>query len=199
MFDLSLQMLLFRVVALLLIATAQGAALAGAAALLGDQGPRHDGRMTPSPAPHLDVVGGIAFVVFRLGWTKPVALDAAALRFGRLGVALVALAGLAACLALGVILELFQRPALMLLAGNLGLSLAAFLEVAAGLCVSFALFNALPLPPLTGGHFLQALYPPAGALFNRYRAVCVILLAALIATGLAERMLSPIFAALGAR
>ena len=199
MFDLSLQSLLFRVLALLLIAAAQGLALAGMAALLGDRGPKYDGRLTPSPAPHLDVIGGVAFVVFRMGWTKPVALDPAELRFGRPGLVLVALAGLGACAALGVVLELLRGPALTLLTGNLALGLAAFFEVASGLCLWFALFNILPIPPLTGGHFLQASHPPLYALLDRQRTICVIALVAFIVTGPAERLIAPLYAAVGGR
>jgi Zn-dependent protease len=199
MLDLSLQMLLFRVVALLLIAAAQGMALAGAAALLGDAGPKHDGRLTPSPAAHLDLVGGVAFVVFRLGWTKTVALDPQELRLGRGGIVLIVAAGLAACLGLSLVLAALRQPALLLFSGNFALGLAAFCDVASGLSLLFALFNVLPIPPLTGGHLLQALHPPLYAWADRQRAVCVIVVAALLATGLAERAIGPIYAAIGGR
>jgi Zn-dependent protease len=155
--------------------------------------------MSLSPAPHLDVVGGIAFVVFRLGWTKPVALDPRELRFGRLGLVIVAFAGLAACALLAILFEALRGPALTLFSGNFALGLAAFFDVAAGLALSFALFNLLPLPPLTGGHFLQALHPPLHALLERQQTICVIALAAFIVTGLAEKLVAPMYAALGGR
>ena len=47
--DLTLQLVVMRLFAGLIIATVQGATIAAVAVLLGDKGPRYDGRLTPAP------------------------------------------------------------------------------------------------------------------------------------------------------
>src|SRR5262249_38132215 len=96
--DYSLQQLVLRLVAMVFLAAVHGLAVAGAACALGDPGPRYDGRLTPHPLSHLDVLGTLAGV-FSAGWIKPIAIDPAELRTGRVGLVLVVLAGTAATLA----------------------------------------------------------------------------------------------------
>ncbi|MYZ46475.1 site-2 protease family protein [Propylenella binzhouense] len=191
MFDLTLQIVLFRLAGLLAIAGVHGAALAGSARLLGDPGPAYDGRLTLNPLPHLDFVGGIGLAFFRLGWVKPVAIDPAMLKAGRAGLALAALAGLAAVLLLAIALRAARQPLLMASTGNLALGGVALLDIAADLCRWFVIFNLIPVPPLTGGLFLQAVAPRATALLARYRAGVIAALAAFVASGWAFRVLHP--------
>ena len=75
MTDFTLQQIVLRFCALLLIVGAHGAAVAGAATALGDQGPRYDGRLSVNPLAHLDLLGLISGVLFSVGWIKPVAID----------------------------------------------------------------------------------------------------------------------------
>jgi Zn-dependent protease len=67
------------------------------------------------------------------------------------------LAGSAALLLVGYLLLLVVIPLLTLLPYTAGLTAAAFVRVAAQLCVWMALFSLLPIPPLAGAHFLAAL------------------------------------------
>ena len=82
-FDLTLNQLVLRLVAMVAIAAVHGLAVAGAAVALGDPGPRHDGRFTLNPLAHLDLLGATSGVLFSVGWIKPVAIDPALLRIGR--------------------------------------------------------------------------------------------------------------------
>jgi Zn-dependent protease len=66
-----------------------------------------------------------------------------------------------------------------------------FVETVGQLCVSFTLFNLLPLPPLTGQHLLVAVLPGARDALRRTQPYFAVLLALLIATGLMARLLSP--------
>jgi Zn-dependent protease len=193
MLDLTLQIVIFRAVALLPIAAVHGAAIAGAAYLLGDRGPRFDGRLTLSPLPHLDLVGSLGIVIFGLGWIRPVVIDPAKLRTGRAGLVLIAAAGIIANLVLAVVLQALRLPVLGVSQDSLGLSAVALLDLAAGLSVWFAVFNLIPLPPLTGGLVLRALAPPATAWLARYAMILIVVLAAFIISGLARTTLAPAY------
>jgi Zn-dependent protease len=154
--ELTVQLMVFRLLAGLIIATVQGATIAAVAVLLGDKGPRYDGRWTLMPFGHLDLLGLGSMMVSGFGWSKPVAIETAQLRFGRSGLVIAALAGSVALLAVGYLLLLLVIPALTLLPYTAGLSTAAFLRVAARLCVWVSLFTLLPVPPLAGAHLLAA-------------------------------------------
>jgi hypothetical protein len=56
-FDLSLDQLLIRAGACVIIVTIHGAALAAIARALGDRGPQFDERLTLNPVSHLDILG----------------------------------------------------------------------------------------------------------------------------------------------
>src|SRR5262249_49317916 len=73
--DFTLQELVSRLCAFVAIAGVRGAAIAAAACALGDQGPRHDGRLRLNPLAHLDLLGTVSGVLFSVGWAKPVAVD----------------------------------------------------------------------------------------------------------------------------
>jgi len=154
--ELTIQLVILRLLAGLIIATVQGLTIAAAAVLLGDNGPRYDKRLTLSPLSHVDIVGLASIMLSGFGWSKPVAIEMAKLRCGRWGLVLVVLAGNAALLAVGYLLLLLIIPMLTLLPYTAGITAAAFVRVAARLCVWTALFALLPLPPLAGAHLLAA-------------------------------------------
>lgn len=155
--DLTVQLMVLRLLAGLIIATLQGAAIAAVAVLLGDNGPRYDGRLTLLLFGHVDLLGLGALVLTGFGWGRPVAIEAGALRPGRWGLVAAVLAGSAVLLLAGVLLPLLAIPLLTLLDYTAGVSAAAFVREAARLCVWMALFSLVPIPPLAGAHFLAAL------------------------------------------
>ena len=154
--DLTLQSLAFRGLTLLIIAGVHGGIVAGTAVLLGDKGPKYDGRLTIVPAGHIDFLGAIGLLIFGLGWTKPMAIDARQFRVGRSGIFFVILAGFVSLLVTAALLDALIRPALTTLPHTAGLTTAAFLRAASSLSIWFALFNLIPVPPLTGGLLLDA-------------------------------------------
>lgn len=159
MFDLTLQQLVLRLVALVIIAGVHGIAVAAAACALGDPGPRHDGRLRINPFIHLDLLGTVSGVAFSVGWIKPIAIDPALLRPGRVGLIFVVIAGAAATLACAVVLR-FVRPLLLpMLEDTASQTAFALIETIGQLSVWFALVNVLPVPNLTGGHLLAAIMP----------------------------------------
>jgi Zn-dependent protease len=192
--DFSLQQLVLRLLAMVVIAGVHGVAVAGAACAMGDPGPRHDGRLTPNPLVHLDVLGTLAGV-FSAGWIRPIAIDPALLRTGRIGLVLVVLAGAAATLA-GVVALRVLRPYLLPLLPDTTSALAfAWIETIGEVGVWFAIANMLPLPPLTGAHLLVAIAPQWRDRLRRTQPYAAVLLAVLAVAGVFTRLLGPVYAA----
>jgi Zn-dependent protease len=192
--DFSLQQLVLRLLAMVVIAGVHGVAVAGAACAMGDPGPRHDGRLTPNPLVHLDVLGTLAGV-FSAGWIRPIAIDPALLRTGRIGLVLVVLAGAAATLA-GVVALRVLRPYLLPLLPDTTSALAfAWIETIGEVGAWFAIANMLPLPPLTGAHLLVAIAPQWRDRLRRTQPYAAVLLAVLAVAGVFTRLLGPVYAA----
>jgi Zn-dependent protease len=192
-FDLTPQQLILRFCALLFIAAVHGAAVAGAAVALGDAGPRHDGRLSLNPFAHLDILGSISAVLFSVGWIKPIAIDPAQLRPGRVGLVLIIAAATAATL-LSVLALWLVRPLLLPLLPDTASALAfALIETTMQLSLWLALVNLLPLPCLTGGHLLTAIAPQWRGAFWRWRTVVAVLLALLAATGWVTHVIEPLY------
>lgn len=154
--ELTIQLVMFRLVAGLIIATVHGATIAAAAVLLGDKGPRYDERLSLQPFRHVDLLGLGSIIVSGFGWSRPVGIDSAQMGAGRWGLVIAALAGSAALLVAAFALQFLITPALTLLPHTAGLTSAAFLRLTMRLCVWMALFSLLPLPPLAGAHLLGA-------------------------------------------
>jgi Zn-dependent protease len=91
------------------------------ALILGDDGPRNDGRLSLNPLGQMAPMGGMVALILAflsslpLGWGKPVRFDALKLRFGpNIGMILVALAGPLSNLLLGLgcgfVLQAIPQP-----------------------------------------------------------------------------------------
>ena len=142
-----------------------------AADLQGDRLPRAMGRLTLNPVRHLDPLGTLLIFIAGFGWGKPVEFRLSALSSKRFGAAIVALAGPAMNVALGLLagigLRLTNPGLLSLLAGRgeiFELSSPSFLDM---FLVTFmtvnvllAVFNLIPVPPLDGSRLLTIFLPP---------------------------------------
>ena len=191
--NLTVQLIIFRALALLMMVAVQGAAVAAAAVILGDRGPMFDGRLTLSPPGHIDLIGAFSLLVFGYGWGRPVAVDPALLRVGRIGIVAVILAGFLAPLLLAALLDMLVLPALTALPHTTALATAAFLRATSELSISFALLSLVPIPPLTGGLVLGA----AGIRVSRTAEwILAAVVLAGVATGVVRGLLSPAHAAL---
>jgi Zn-dependent protease len=135
---------------------------AAVATLQGDQTARSQGRLTLNPVVHLDPLGSIALLIAGFGWARPTPVTPARLRYRRLGMVLVALAGPAA----NLLLALVSAIALGILdptvgaTGNVNFSV----KLLSGLVlwnVLLGVFNLLPIPPLDGSTLLTVLLPPS--------------------------------------
>jgi len=191
--DLTLQQIVLRFFALVLIVGAHGAVVAATACALGDQGPRYDGRLRLSPLAHIDLLGFVSGVLFSVGWIKPVAIDPAALRIGRLGLVVIVATAAIAVLTFAVALQLLRPLLLPFLPDTPSTLTFGLIETIGQLGIWFALINLFPAPPLTGSHLLTALVPASGEFIRRYPIYFALALTALAATGLVTRMLEPVY------
>lgn len=143
-----------------------------AAYLLGDQTAARLGRLTLNPIRHLDPAGTLMIVLMYLsglpgfGWGKPVPYNPNAVRFGRLGGALVAVAGPLSNFATAFLIAGFFRvvaPTALLtgsLWGEIGVQV---LYVVVFVNMGLGLFNLIPIPPLDGFGVLAGVLPNAAA------------------------------------
>jgi Zn-dependent protease len=195
--DLTLQQVILRIVAYLLIASVYGFAIAASAVALGDPGPRYDGRLTLNPLRHGDVIGGLLTVLFAAGWLRPIAIDHVRLRGGRAGLVAIVVA---ACGATIILIEIFRlvRPAVLnLLPDTPSETFFLFVETLGQLGISFTLFNILPLPLLTGQHLLVVLFPRSRESFRRLQPFATLVLGLFVVSGIAAQLLAPANAMIG--
>ncbi|MFO8058286.1 MAG: site-2 protease family protein [bacterium] len=135
---------------------------AGSAYVLGDDTAALEGRVSLNPLVHIDPLGLIAFFIIHFGWAKPVPVNPSRMGNPRRDNLLVSLAGPGSNLVLGVLLLLVAR---MLLGGAdpTGKTMKMVLGlvfIGAQLNIGLCFFNLIPIPPLDGGHILEALLPP---------------------------------------
>jgi len=191
--DFTLSQLVIRACAVLFVSTLHGLALAAAACALGDQGPRHDGRLTLDPLRQIDIIGGVVGLIFSIGWAKWVAIDPRALRHGRLGLLVVVVAGFAA-IVLGVLALKLVRPMLLpLLPDTVATTTFVLIQTTMETSLWFALFGLLPIPPLAGGHLIVAALPGWRDRLARIELFLGLVLATLVASGIVMRALDPIY------
>ena len=150
-------LLMIVIVAFVVAITIHEASHALAATWLGDDLPRHQGRLTLNPMRHLDPLGTIMIAIASFGWGRPVLVNPYRLRFGvNRGMALVALAGPVSNLALAVALTPVTRQ--LLASSPYDLTTDALIVIVQ-LNILIAAFNLLPIPPLDGFSVLVGLVP----------------------------------------
>ena len=164
---------------------------------------------TLNPLKHVDIIGTVAVPALcyvsglpMFGWAKPVPVNAMRLPRPRKSMGLVGLAGpsanlllAVANLLLAVLCAFFIK--LVLVSGLLSPQGTAqtvkFLVYGLQINVLLAVFNLMPIPPLDGGHIVEALLPlnaavAYGRFFGRWGMYVVL---GLIITGLFRYILYP--------
>lgn len=202
MFDLTLQQLLQRLGAFVIVSGLAGVLIAGAARLLGDRGPVYDGKLSPNPLTHLDLLGLVTGLFAQVGWIRPIAIDAREVRGGALGVVLAVLVALGLLAGLAVLLWSFRSLLLVIIpdptfsAGSM-----TFLRTFVSLSLGFAVFNLIPLPPLAMGAVLASIAPKLHSFLELHDlwvrlALVLILLSGLVQSTLLS-ILRPVWSVAG--
>lgn len=135
---------------------------------MGDPTARNLGRITLNPLKHFDLIGFICMLFFRVGWAKPVPVNARYYKNPRKGMALTAAAGPLSNLLLAVIgvlcSEITNLVALKLqltgAAYDAGYIVWLFFHLLAWCNISLAIFNLMPIPPFDGSRILYVFLPP---------------------------------------
>jgi Zn-dependent protease len=177
---------LLDVVLFWILTTPHEFAHAWVATKLGDDTPEREGRVTLNPLAHVDWIGTVALPFMSmllgggfLGWGRPVNTNPYNLRGGMKGMALVAMAGPASNVVMGLGLAALAS-ALSVVAPE-----ASYLAVRAiQLSLYLALFNLMPVPPLDGSKLLLLARLPDAVYLELSRFGFILLIVAMSATGL---------------
>ena len=128
-----------------------------AATLLGDKTPLRMGRVTLNPLAHIDPMGLLFLIFFRIGWAKPVIFDHRNFKHRKLYSILTALAGPFSnfCLAL-ILFYCIKYLPLSLFPEMVEMYTFKILKITAYVNIMLGTFNILPIPPLDGSHIMIA-------------------------------------------
>lgn len=192
--DLTLEALLTRIVAYVIIAAIHGFILAGMARLMGDPSPMYNGRFTLNPAPHLSMPALAMTALFQLGWIAPMRIDPEKLRLGRWGLVVCVLVAVGAVLALSPLLWPVRQLVVTTMPRTAGYAVLILLDTIQQVAVTFAILNILPLPPLTGQLLLVAARPSIAQRLYRSRGLFEGIMVVLAITGAATWVVDAIFA-----
>lgn len=159
---------------------------------LGDDTAKRAGRLTLNPIKHLDIMGLIMMVIFRVGWAKPVPVNMYKFKNPKRGMAITALAGPVSNILIAVVfLFLYGLLLIPLSAGAVGQYLLRMMKLTAYISVGLGIFNLIPVPPLDGSKVLFSLMSDESYYklmrYERYGTVAMVLL---VATGILGRPLS---------
>lgn len=120
---------------------------------LGDPTAKLMGRLTLNPIKHIDLLGLLAFVLFKFGWAKPVPVNPSNFKHPARDSALVALAGPVSNLIIAFISYALYKYM------PLNDVMLEFFKWNVWINIILAVFNLIPLPPLDGWRIISIFYP----------------------------------------
>lgn len=206
--DLTLvQKLAVAVIPVLFAITLHEVAHGWVARRFGDRTAEMLGRLTLNPLKHVDPVGTVVVPAlslvlggFLFGWAKPVPVAIRNLRNPRRDMIFVAAAGPAANIVMAIAWAFVARLVMGAQAtGDAAVFLVGMAQIGVMINVILAVFNMLPLPPLDGGRVLAGLLPPRqAAKLESVERYGLIIILALLFTGVLWRVLGPVMSAVSA-
>ncbi|MDR2266726.1 MAG: site-2 protease family protein, partial [Christensenellaceae bacterium] len=169
----------------------------------GDDTAKLAGRLTLNPLAHFNVMGFISFLLLGFGFAKPVPINSYNFKKYKSGRVAVSLAGIVVNIIIGLVclllLYIFAHITFEISSviwARVYLFVAWLLQYSILINFMLAFFNLLPIAPLDGFNFVDALLPPQNAFSNFMYVNGNKLLTALIFISLAANLLSPYIPAL---
>jgi len=150
--ELSFQQLLIRALAALIVSLVHGLSVVLLSRAAGDRGPEYDGRLTANAFFHLDLIGGVALVMFACGWARPSNVDGGL--SGARRAAIVAgslLVSLAFAFLLYRVVTAIPATALP---GTATATVRVLGRYVAAATAGLVILNVIPIWPLTGSHLV---------------------------------------------
>jgi len=140
-----------------------------AAFLMGDRTAKYSGRLSLNPLHHIDPMGALCMLFFRMGWAKPVPINPNNFKNQRLGIITVSLAGPFANFVLGLLsCIIYYFIAIFMPPSAFGEFLRDIFIYSVFMNVGLMIFNLIPIPPLDGSKILLE-FLPAKARFTIYQ------------------------------
>ena len=171
---------------------------------LGDSTASLLGRLSLNPLKHIDPVGTLlvpgllllsALITggsgFIFGWAKPVPVDWRKLRNPKRDMALVAVAGPIANLAMAILWAIIAKTAIVLNSSFASEPMFRMGEIGIAINLMLMVLNLLPMPPLDGGRIVTSVLPgPLAWRFSMLEPYGVFILIGLLVSGLLGPILS---------
>lgn len=174
------------------------------ASKLGDPTAKMLGRLTLNPIKHIDLVGTILVPAillylggFIFGWAKPVPITWQNLKSPRRDTALVAIAGPASNLIMALFWAFITKWGASLQISSPKLAAVLVMMGGMGIMINIVLMllNLIPIPPLDGSRVVSSFLPGRLAYqYNKIENFGFIILIALLATGILNKILMPMVA-----
>ena len=174
------------------------------ASKLGDPTAKMLGRLTLNPIKHIDLVGtiivpGILLFLggFIFGWAKPVPITWQNLKNPKRDTALVAIAGPASNFLMAFFWAFITKWGYALQFSSPKLATILVMMGGMGIMINIVLMllNLIPIPPLDGSRVVSSFLPgPLAYQYNKIESYGFIILIALLATGVLNKILAPAIA-----
>lgn len=179
--------ILIRIVAIAVAISVHEFGHAYSAHLLGDDTAKMYGRMTLDPAKHIDPIGILMMLIFRIGWAKPVPVNSSNFKNYKVGNVIVSLAGAIGNILAAIVCVIIMKH----------VNMEAIRDIASVTMmynISFAAFNLLPIPPLDGWGVISPFIPyKYNEFIYKFESMSYPILLVLIFTNVYSIIISPIF------
>ncbi len=159
--------------------------------LYGDPTAKLQGRLSLNPLVHLDPLGALMLLIFKIGWAKPVPINPRNFRDYRSGMFWVSFAGPLANFLLAFASLLILKVGRWNFSGGDILWLLLYTQVSIN--IALGVFNLIPLPPLDGSKILSTLARGSAlALYRRIEPYAPLILVGLLISGVLGRIVWPV-------
>ena len=125
-----------------------------AAYKLGDNTAKDMGRLTLNPIKHIDPIGLISMVIFRVGWAKGVPVNSFYFKNRKRDMLIVSSAGIITNIGIAIIAAMLFK--LLPIWNEILFTFLVYLVLAN---IMLAIFNLLPFPPLDGSKIVASILP----------------------------------------